>query len=232
MSAITYTAQDHLVAAAPGRRAAGLAAIAAPLLVVSGLVVAVAAGRPETTLQSTDAEVAAALREAAGAGVWAGAAMEAAGLLLLLVFAGGAAQAAVAREARVKLLSDAGLLAAAAFVAVSLAALAVGGLVSEAAGPGADLVAAGVLNDLWGGLYALSWAPCGAFLVLLGLALRRSGALPAPVAVAGVAIGAASLAATAAPASQAGQAVAFLPWLWLLAAGVVLVRPETTKGAR
>lgn len=197
--------------------------IAATVLVFAGLVVSVAAGRPQTTLSSTDAEIKAALAEPASAGVWIGGALEAAGLLALLVFAAGLARTA-RRDATTSTLTAAGTHAATAFVAVSLAALAVGNLVSDQAGPGADLTAAGVLNDLWGGLYALSWAACGAFLILAGAGLRGSAALPKAMPAAAIVIGAASLVLSAAPESGAGQAVGFLPWLWFLVAGGMLLR--------
>ena len=197
--------------------------IAATVLVFAGLIVSVAAGRPETTLSSSNAEIKAALAEPASAGVWIGGALEAAGLLALLLFAAGLARA-VRRDTTSSTLATAGTHAASAFVAVSLAALAVGNLVADQAGPGGDLTAAGVLNDLWGGLYALSWAACGAFLLFTGAGLRGSAALPKGMPTAAIVIGAASLVLSAAPESGAGQAVGFLPWLWFLVAGGMLLR--------
>lgn len=207
-------------------RLAAASGIAATVLVISGLVVSVAAGRPETTLSSTDAEVAAALTEPASSAVWVGGALEAAGLLALLLFAAGIARAARPQDAH---LASAGTLAVAAFVGVSLAALAVGNLVADQAGPGADVATAGVLNDLWGALYALSWAACGAFLIFIGAALYRSGVLARALPPAAIVIGALSLVLSAAPASGAGQAVGFLPWLWFAVAGATLLRRARTE---
>jgi hypothetical protein len=203
----------------PIQRPVAASGAAATLLVITGLIVSVAAGRPETTLASSDAEIADALRDAAGSGVWAGVALESAGLLLLLVFAAG-----LARAAGDTIFARASVHAATAFVAVSLPALGAGALLADQAGPGADMAVAGVLNDLFGGLYAVSWAACGAFLVLIGIALRSADALPRAMSIAAIVIGAASLVATAAPESEAGQAIGFLPWVWVVAASVVLVR--------
>ena len=202
-------------------RLAGAAGIAATVLVIAGLVVSVAAGRPETTLSSSDAEVASALAEPASSAVWIGGTLEAAGLLALLLFATGIARVARPDDAP---LAAAGTLSAAAFVAVSLAALAVGNLFADHAGPGADVAAAGILNDIWGALYALSWAACGAFLVFTGAGLHRARVLPAAIAPAAIAIGVLSLVLSAAPASGAGQAAGFLPWLWFAVTGVTLLR--------
>lgn len=210
-------------------RLAAASGIAATVLVITGLAVSVAAGRPETTLSSSDAEVAAALAEPASSAVWVGGALEAAGLLALLLFATGIARAARPDDSA---LAEAGTHAAAAFVAVSLAALAVGNLFADHAGPGADVAAAGVLNDIWGALYALSWAACGAFLVFTGAALHRARVLPAALPPAAIVIGALSLALSAAPESGAGQAVGFLPWLWFVVAGATLLRraPVVRRG--
>lgn len=202
-------------------RLAAASGIAATVVVIAGLVVSVAAGRPETTLSSSDAEVAAALSEPASSAVWIGGALEAAGLLALLLFAAGIARGARPDDAA---LASAGTLAATSFVTISLAALAVGNLFADQAGPGADVAAAGVLNDLWGALYALSWAACGAFLVLTGAALLRARVLPSALPPAAIAIGALSLALSAAPESDAGQVVGFLPWLWFAVTGATLLR--------
>ena len=207
-------------------RLAAAGGIAATVLVISGLIASVAAGRPETTLSSTDAEIAAALTEPASGAVWIGGALEAAGLLALLLFAAGLARVARPDDAA---LASAGTLAAAAYVGVSLAALAAGNLVADQAGPNGDLVAAGVLNDLWGALYAMSWAACGAFLVFTGAALHRAGVLGRVLPPAAIAIGALSLVLSAAPESGAGQAVGFLPWLWFAVAGGTLLRRNRTE---
>ena len=210
---------------APAPRSLAATGAIAFVLVVAGLALSVASGRPETTMSSSNAELMEALAQPAGAGVWIGVALEAAGIVAFVVFAallvGGAG---AARGDGRDLLARAAFGCAVAFAAVSFAALAFGGLIGDLAGGRVDLPTAALLNDLWGVLYAASWAPCGAFLVLTGAALWRTGRLPQPVLAAAVLIGLASFAAVAAPASSAGQAIGFLPWLWATAASVVLLR--------
>ena len=200
--------------------ASGMAAF---VLVIAGLVVSVAAGRPETTMSSSPEELREALAQSAGAGVWIGAALQAAGLVALMVFAAllvGRPAPAAGRA----VLARAAFGCAVAFAAVSFAALALGGLIGDLAGNPVEPSTAVLLNDLWGALYAASWAPCGAFLVLTGAALWRTGLLPQGLLAAAFAIGALSFATFAAPASAAGQAIGLLPWLWTTAASAVLVR--------
>ena len=209
----------------PIPRPAAACGIAAFVLILAGLVLSVAAGRPETTLASSPQEIADAMAVPADAGVWFGVALEALGLVAFLTFASylldgrsGAARAALG--------------AAGAFVAISVVALVLGGLMGDLAGGRVDAGTAVLLNDVWGGMYAASWVPLGAFLVLAAVALWDGRRLPRPLLVAAAVIGVASIAAIVAPASSFGQAVGFLPWLWTVVAGALLVRRAGRAPAR
>ena len=206
--------------------------IAAFVLILAGLVISVAAGRPETTMSSSRGELVEALAQPAGAGVWIGTALEAAGLVAFVVFAALLVGGPAVRDAGRAALAQAAFGCAVAFAAVSFAALVFGGLIGDLAGEPVDVPTAVLLNDLWGALYAASWAPCGAFLVLTAAALWRTTLLPQGLLVAALVVGALSFAAVAAPASSAGQAIGFLPWLWTTAASAVLVRRAQGAGRR
>ena len=208
----------------PLPRSTAASGAAAFVLILVGLVVSVAAGRPETTMSSSPGEIADALAQPAGAGVWIGVALEAAGVVAFVVFAALLVGGHLGRGAGREALARAAFGCAVAFAAVSFVALAFGGLIGDLAGGPVDVPTAVLLNDLWGVTYAASWAPCGAFLVLTGAALWRTGRLPQPLLVAAVLVGLASFATVAAPSSGAGQAIGFLPWLWAAAASAVLLR--------
>ena len=209
----------------PVPRPAAACGIAAFVLIITGLVLSVAAGRPETTLASSPQEIAEAMVAPADAGVWVGVALGSLGLVAFLVFAAHLLEgrSGVARAAYG---------AAVACVAISVVALMLGGLMGELAGGRVDARSAVLLNDLWGGMYAASWVPIGAFLVLAAVALWDGGRLPRPVLVAAAIIGAISIAAVAAPTSSFGQAVALLPWLWIVVAGALLLRRAGRAPAR
>jgi hypothetical protein len=180
------------------------------VLEMAGFAIGSASGRANVTLGDSSSKVLKAFADPVGSGVWVGAYLELVSLAAFVVFA-----AWLFRSPRGPL-ATAGVIAAGAYVAVTLVSLIVGDVLEYRAGHGMGAQETLALVDLQSGLFAASWGIGGAFLALAPTTgwLRRSA----------VAIAALSLVAMGAPKASAAQMVAMLFFLWILAAGVALAR--------
>lgn len=202
------TARLTRIADASGLLAAGL--------VIAGFAASVAAGRAAVTLDSTRDEVARALADPVGAGLWAGIALESVGLLALVLF-GAALAARLSGWIRYAIAGS-----AVTFAAISLAAMGAVGVYERLAGPGIDAAVAHAFVNLAGILYAGTWL-IGALLLAL---VAASGLLGRWLASAAVAVAFLSVASITAPTSELAQVPAFLQLLWIAAASIALLRRE------
>lgn len=206
------TARLSRIADASGLLTAGL--------VIVGFVASVAAGRAEVSLASTREEVAQALSDPVGAGLWAGIALESVGLLALVLF-GAALAARLSGWIRYAVVGT-----AVTFAAVSLAAMGAVGVYERLAGPGVDAAVTHAFVNLAGILYAGTWL-IGALLLTLVAASTLFGRW---LASAAVTIAVFSIAGLIAPTSDLAQIPAFLQLLWIAAASIGLLRREPAGG--
>jgi uncharacterized membrane protein len=178
----------------------------------------VAAGRTMVTVSDSDAKIVKAFADPAGSGIWVGAYLE---LLALAAFAFFVAW--LYRGHRGPLIT-AGLITAAAYVAVTLISLVVGDVLQYRAGHGVGAQEILALFDLQSGLFFVSWGLAAGVLALAPVTgwLRRSALVIAPLL----------LVAMAVPKAGPAQFPNLLFLIWVIAASVSLARhPRTEAGA-
>ena len=206
----------------------GLSGIVSLVLSIGGFALVGTAGfalQPGASPQ----EVADAVSDGNSGLALAGVFLDTLGSLLLIVFA--AHLSALLRRAE----GEAGWLPLAAFasavlmVAASLGDKAAYYAVFSRADSGLDTAAAIGLYDTATGFFVLFQALAGFFLLVTGLASLGSGALRRWLGWAGVSIGAASIASTAAPESAAGQLAFPLVALWIGTVAVSLLRAPASN---
>lgn len=126
----------------------------------------------------------------------------------------------------VALIATTALIAAGVAVTLWVGSYAVAAALDAGAGKGLDAQGAFILSYLRDTMVVLSWPPLALFLAAAGAAAARSGSLPVWTSWAAVLIGAATFAACLVPASDLAQMEGFLPYIWIVAASIVLaVRP-------
>jgi hypothetical protein len=186
-----------------------LAALSGVLFVVLVLVGA-AVGREMVTLSDPTSKIVNTFSDPAGSSVWLGSYLE---LLSLGAFAFFAACLFHRRERRV---ATAGLLTAAAYVAVTAVSLVVGDVLEYRAGHGIGAQEILTLFDLQVGLFIVSWGLAAGLLILAPVTgwLRRSALVIAPLL----------LVAMAAPKADPAQFPNMLFLIWVIAASVSLAR--------
>lgn len=196
-------------------RRARIAAACGVLFVVlelAGVAVASGAGRPTVTLADPLAKIVAAFAEPAATGVWVGAYLE---LLALGAFAGFTAWLFRGRGGG-DAAARAGLVAAAAYVAVTAVGLVFGNVLEYRAGHGLGAQETLALFDVQTGLLTVSWGFAAGVLACAPVRgwLRRAG-----LVIAGL-----LLLAMAAPTAGASQFPLILFFIWVVAASVALAR--------
>lgn len=202
----------------------GLSGIAALVLSVGGFALIGAAGFALQPGPSRE-DVAKAVSDGNTALALAGVYLDTLGSLFLIAFA--AYLAARLRRAE----GEGGWLALASFasallmVAAGLGDKAAYYAIFSRADSGLDAAVGAALYDTATGFFVLFQALAGFFLLVTGGAALRTGALRRWLAWAGVAIGAVSIASTAAPESGVGQLAFPLVFAWIVAVAVTLLRP-------
>src|SRR4051812_20211882 len=173
-----------------------LSGVAFVVLELAGFAVGSAGGRANVTLGDSTAKIVNAFADPVGSGVWVGAYLELASLAAFALFA------AWLFRSRRGPLATAGLLAAGAYIAVTIVSLVIGDVLEYRAGHGIGSQEILALFDLQAGLFAASWGIGAAFLVLAPATgwLRRSA----------LAIAALSLVGMAIPTAAVGQFAAML----------------------
>jgi hypothetical protein len=170
----------------------------------------IASGRPMVTLSDSDAKIVKAFADPAGSGIWVGAYLD---LLALAAFAFFVAWLYQGRRGP---LVTAGLVTAAAYVAVTLVCLVVGDVLEYRAGHGIGAQQVLALFDLQSGLYFVSWGLAAGVLALAPVTgwLRRSALV----------IAALLLVAMAFPKAGPSQFPNMLFLIWVIAASVSMAR--------
>ncbi len=194
-----------------------LAALSGALFVVLQLA-GTAAGREMVTLSDPASKVVNTFSDTAGSGTWVGAYLE---LLALGAFAVFAACLFHRRGGR---LATAGLVTAAAYVAVTVVSLVVGDVLEYRAGHGIGAQEILTMFDLQAALYIATWGLAAGVLALAPVTgwLRRSALV----------IAALLLVAMAAPTADPAQLPNMLFLIWVFAASISLVRrPQLAAGA-
>ena len=189
------------------------------VLELGGFAVGSAAGRANVTLADPDAKIVKAFADPIGSGAWVGAYLEILSLGAFAVFA------AWLYRSRRGPLGTTGLIAAAAYVAVTMVSLLVGDVLEYRAGHGMGPQQILMLFDLQSGLYIASWGIGAAFLLLAPVKgwLRVSAIVVAAMGLAGM----------AAPKSDLGQFGAMLFLIWILVASITMARrPHVAALAR
>lgn len=126
----------------------------------------------------------------------------------------------------VALIATTALIAAGMTVTLWIGSYAVAAALDAGAGKGLDALGALILSYLQDTMVVMSWPPLALFLVAAGAAAARGRSLPAWTSWTAVLIGAATIAACLVPASDLAQMEGFLPYVWIVAASIVLaVRP-------
>lgn len=191
-------------------RLAPLSGVLFVVLELAGVAIGAAGGRAMVTLGDPTSKVLNAYADPVGSGFWVGAYIELASLAAFAVFA------AWVFRSRGGPLATAGLLAAGAYVAVTVVGLVVGDVLEYRAGHGIGAQETLALFDLQAGLYVASWGIGAGFLALAPATgwLRRSA----------LAIAALSLIAMAVPKADAGQFVSLMFLAWVFVASVSLAR--------
>lgn len=192
--------------------------LVAAVFIVAGFVISAVSGRAAVTLGSSREEIAQALADPVGAGLWIGLAVESIGLLAVVLF-GAALAARMTGWASFALTATATV-----YTAVSLAAMGAIGVYERQAGLAADPAVAHAFVSLAGILYAGTWL-VGALLLALAAASGLFGRALTWIA-AGVAF--LSVAGTAVPESELAQIPPFLQLVWIGVASIVLIRRPTT----
>jgi uncharacterized membrane protein len=173
-------------------------------------------GREMVTIGDPTTKIVKTFSDTAGNQVWVGRYLEMLSLGAFAVFA-----ATVFRRRR-DILSVAGLVVSACFVAVSAVSLMVGGVLEYRAGHGLGVQGILILFDLESALYFATWALAAGFLLLAPVTgwWRRSA----------VAIAALSLVGLAMPTKAPGQFSVMLFLVWVLALSVSRARSVETVG--
>ena len=188
------------------------------VLELGGVIVGAASGRAMATLGDPASKVMDAFNEPAGTGVWVGAYMELVSLAAFGVFA------VWLFRSRRDMLGTAGLVAAAVWIAVTLAALVAGDVLEYRAGHGMGVQETLLMFDLQAGLFTTTWGIGGAFLLLAPVTgwLKRSAQVIAAMSIIGMAF----------PKATFGQFGATLFLVWVLVAAIVLARrPERMRAS-
>ena len=197
-----------------------LAPLCAALFVVlemAGVIVGAAGNRAMVTLGDPTSKVLKAYDHTAGTGVWVGAYIELASLVAFGVFA------AWLFRSRTDTRGLAGLLSAAAYVSVILVSMVVSAVLEYRAGHGMGAQHTLALFDIQAGLFVISWAVSGVFLLLAPATgwLRRTA----------VTIGTLLILGSLAPRAAVSQFPTMLMFIWLIAASVVFTRRAQTAAA-
>jgi hypothetical protein len=208
----THTTEDRLSRLGP------LSGVLFVVLELAGAAIGSGSGRAMVTLGDPTAKVLKAYADPVSSGAWVGAYLELAAVAAFALFA-----AWLLASARGPL-ATAGLLAAGAYVAVTLVGLVIGDVLSYRAGHGVGAQEILALFDIQAGLYAVSWGVGAAFLALVPVTgwLRRSA----------LAVATLSLIAMVFPKTGASQITVMLFFVWIVAASVVLARrPRLAAGS-
>lgn len=187
------------------------------VLELAGFAVGSAGGRAIVSLADPSAKVVKAYADPVGSGVWVGAYLELASLAAFAVFA------AWLFRRRPGPLATAGVVAAAAYVAVTVVSLVIGDVLEYRAGHGIGAQELLTLFDVQSGLYVVSWGIAAGFLALAPTSgwLRRSA----------LAVAVLLLVSMAAPRAQMAQPAALLFLVWTFVAGSALARrPRALTG--
>lgn len=196
--------------------------IASVVLMLGGVAIGATGGREFATISSTPAQIASALEKPAGAAVWTGAYLELLSFGCFLAFAvwvcarlGGGLLGSIARSA------------ATAYVAVSVAALAVGDTIEYRAGHGMGLQLGTALITLNEALFVVTWFLSAFFLLAVGRLALVSGRRRLGRSAIGIA--AVSLVLTAVSLDNLGQLANMLWLAWIVVASVALARRDRTQ---
>jgi hypothetical protein len=198
----------------PKDRLSRIAPLAGALFVVlqlAGVAIESSAGRTLVALGDPTSKIVDSFSNSIGSGYWVGAYLELASVAAFAVFA-----AWLLRERRGPL-ATAGAIAAALYVATTVAALVVGDVQAYGSSHGLSDQSQLALFYLQSGLFFATWGVAAAFLLLVPAAgwLRRSA----------VAIAVLLLIAMAFPTGGASQMPNMLFLIWTVAASVALARP-------
>ena len=189
-----------------------------------GVLVVSAPELVDARLGASEQEIAQAFASPATTGVWIGLYLQVIAFLLFVVFATRLWATLRRAEGGTGWVSNIVLSTGLLFAGITLLALAFWAVADYQAGPGVDVQAARVLNDLHLGTYALSWAVQALFLAATAAVALRTRALPRWLGWSAAAISVASLAAVAAPTGDLVEIPALLFLIWIVAVSVVLVR--------
>ena len=189
----------------------GIAAVSSPGLV-------------DSTLATSEGEIARAFSSPATAGVWVGLYLQVVAFLLFVVFAARLWATLRRAEGGAGWVSNVVLGAGVLFAGITLLALAFWGMADYQAGPSVNVEVAMVLNVLHIGTYNLSWAAQALFLAAAAVVVLRTRALPGWLgwSAAGISVG--SLAGVAVPTGSLAEIPAFLFLIWVVAVSIVLMR--------
>jgi hypothetical protein len=194
-----------------------LAGLLFVVLELGGFAIGSAAGRASVTLGDSTAKIVNAFADPAGTGVWVGAYMELLALPAFAVFA------AWLFRSRGGLLSTAGLLGAASYLAITTFSLVLGDVLEYRAGHGLGAQTTLALFDLQAGLFVVSWGIAAGMLVVAPASgwLRRAAIGIAALGFIGMAM----------PKATPGQLSAMLFIVWVLAASTgAALRQRATAG--
>jgi hypothetical protein len=194
-----------------------LAGLLFVVLELGGFAIGSAAGRASVTLGDSTTKIVNAFADPAGGGVWVGAYMELLALPAFAVFA------AWLFRSRGGLLSTAGLLGAASYLAITTLSLVLGDVLEYRAGHGLGAQTTLALFDLQAGLFAVSWAIAAGMLVVAPATgwLRRAAIGIAALGFIGMAM----------PKAAPGQLSAMLFIVWVLAASAGAAVRRRAPGA-
>jgi hypothetical protein len=195
-------------------------------LAIGAIVVSASTGTIAANPGATAEEVARAYANAASPLVWVGALLQTLAFLCLFGFANYVAAVLGRDQQAAEWLRGLTTGAGQAFVGLTLAGFAIGGVARFRAGPGLDVSAAMALFDIHVALYVASWAFGAVFMGATAALGLRSHALPGWLCIAAGCVAAVSLTAVALPTTPLASFPHLLIWLWTLAASTtLLVRP-------
>ena len=197
------------------------------VLALAGIVVSATTGVGAANPGANAEQIALAYGTAAPSLVWLGAMLQMLAFLFLFAFCTFVCGIVGAASTRGDWLRNLATGSGQAFVILTLAGFAIGGIARFRAGPGLDLSLAMALFDIHVAIYVASWAIGAVFLLATAGLIRQSRGLPAWLGVAAIVCAAICLAAVALPTSPVAGLPSLVIWLWTLGASVTLLRRGT-----
>ena len=192
------------------------------VLAVCGIAVSAATGTKAANPGATAEQLARAYATSPSPPVWLGAMLQMIAFVCLFGFATYLARALAAGGTRGDWLDALAIGAGQAFVALTVAGFAIGGVARFRAGPELDVSVAMALFDIHVALYVASWT-LGAVWMLAAAALGlQSRVLPSWLSVAAALTAVVSVAAVAFPTTPLAALPSLLIWFWTLAASLTL----------